>query len=106
MSDRKTQRRFLDIVRFPIQVKYSHENELYFVGKLYDISTKGLCAISTEHTKDVNVNDEGILIVWRVDKKIEIPVVCRWAKEYHNIMFYGFHTDLNLYKTDLSNYLD
>lgn len=106
MFNRKVQRKLLDIIRFPIRVKYSHENEVYFVGKLYDISSNGLCAISTEHTKDINENDEGTLIVWRVDKKIEIPVVCKWTKEYHSVMFYGFHTELNLYKTDLSNYMD
>ena len=107
-NDRNRERKIIDIGSHPLKVEFVADNEVYFTGKISDISSMGLGVIvsSNDHT-EVESGQKGILHIWKVANKfVDISVTCKWVNKNYGIKFYGFETDMNLYDTELRQYLE
>ncbi len=106
MEDKRVYpRNMVDIISFPLKVNFTINNEVYFTGKVWDISKYGLSIMSNNNIKEVNCGNSGILRIWKVEQFIDITSICMWKEISLSSLFYGFSTNMNLYNTELKNYL-
>ncbi len=108
MENRGQDRKIVDIGLYPLLSQFILGDEKYFEGKIWDISKTGLgIIVSSENYEEVFPKMSGTLHIWKVPGKfVDIPATCMWADKSYGIRFYGFQTDVNLYETELRQYLE
>lgn len=108
MEHRNQERKIVDIGSYPLRVEFILNGQKYFDGKVWDISSNGMGVIVPQNSyEDVYTGMIGTLHIWKVpDKHVDIPATCMWVDTSYGIRFYGFETDVNLYDTELRNYLE
>jgi hypothetical protein len=107
-NDRNQERKIVDIVSYPLKIEFVVDDEIYFSGKIWDMSSTGLGVIvSVNDYIEVQSGQKGILHIWKIsNKSVDIPATCMWMDKSYGIRFYGFKTDVNLYDTELRQYLE
>ncbi len=106
MNDERIQiRNNVDISNFPLKISFFVNGEVYFIGKVYDLSKHGVCAMVDNSIKEFDTGISGLIKIWKVEKYVQFPAICKWKKSLHTINFCGFETVENLYHTDLKNYM-
>jgi hypothetical protein len=107
-NDRNQERKIVDIGSYPLRVEFVLNGEKYFDGKVWDISSTGMGVIvSKDSYEDVYSGSVGILHIWKMpDRSVDVPATCMWMDKVYGIRFYGFKTDVNLYDTELRQYLE
>lgn len=107
-NDRNQERKIVDIVSYPLKIEFVADDEVYFSGKIWDMSSTGLGVIvSVNDYIEVETEQKGILHIWKItNNSVDIPATCKWMNTYYGLKFYGFKTDVNLYDTELRQYLE
>jgi len=110
MEHRNQERKIVDIgfSPFPLRAEFILNGEKYFDGKIWDISSTGMGVIVPKDSyEDLYQGIAGTLHIWKVpDRSVDIHVTCMWVDKSYGIRFYGFKTDVNLYDTELRQYLE
>jgi hypothetical protein len=110
MENRSQKRKIVDIgfCPLPVVAEFILNGEKYFVGKVWDISSTGIGVIVPKNSyEDVSSGMSGTLHIWKIhDKYVDISATCMWVDNSYGIKFYGFQTDVNLYDTELKQYLE
>lgn len=107
-NDRNRERKIIDIGSHPLKVEFVVDNQIHFTGKISDISSMGLGVIVASNDRiEVESGQKGVLHIWKVTNKfVDIPVTCKWMNKNYGVKFYGFETEVNLYDTELRQYLE